>query len=164
MPRKIPGRLGSCHRQLCCSRIYSRFSPEARTSHTSQRSVICLPIISNRGQIFGCIYLSNKYPFPGGRMSLLTLLSQQASVAISNSLLFRSVQQATKANIQMISSQKQALEEARKAREAAEKAMKVCHPNIDMSTRRFNLESLSLDQKQFLSFQCALQLSIPTRV
>ena len=55
----------------------------------------------------------------------MTLLCQQASTSIFNSLLFRSVQMATKANLKMIAAQKDALEDARRSREDALKATKV---------------------------------------
>ena len=56
---------------------------------------------------------------------MLTLLCQQASIGISNALLFRSVQAGTKENLKMISAQRDALEAARKSREDALKATKV---------------------------------------
>jgi signal transduction histidine kinase len=58
-------------------------------------------------------------------VAILSLLCQQASISIANAMLFRSVQQATKANLQMIQSQRQALEEARSSREDAMKATKI---------------------------------------
>lgn len=58
-------------------------------------------------------------------MTVLTLLCQQASISISNALLFRSVQAGTRENLKMIAAQKEALEEARKSRENAVKATKV---------------------------------------
>lgn len=56
---------------------------------------------------------------------MLTLLCQQASIGISNALLFRSVQAGTKENLKMISAQRDALEAARKSREDALKATKI---------------------------------------
>lgn len=105
----------------------NRFAAEAASGEHPRRSIICLPIISNRGQIFGGLYLSSKHTFAKNRLGVLHLLTQQASIAISNALLFRSVQQATKANIQMISNQKQALEDARRSREEALQATKARH-------------------------------------
>lgn len=58
-------------------------------------------------------------------VTILTLLCQQASISISNSLLFRSVQTGTKENLKMIATQRESLETARKSREDALKATKV---------------------------------------
>lgn len=54
----------------------------------------------------------------------MTLLCQQASIGISNALLFRSVQAGTRENLKMIAAQRDALEAARKSREDALKATK----------------------------------------
>lgn len=101
----------------------SRFSSEA--GQTPHRSVICLPIFSNRGQTFGAVYFASKYPFSRNTVTILTLLCQQASISISNALLFRSVQAGTRENLKMIATQKEALEAARKSREDALKATKI---------------------------------------
>lgn len=100
-----------------------RFSAEA--TQTLHRSVICLPIFSNRGQTFGAVYVSSKYPFSQNTVTILTLFCQQASISISNALLFRSVQAGTRENLKMIATQREALEAARKSREDALKATKV---------------------------------------
>ncbi|KAI1786301.1 histidine kinase [Ganoderma leucocontextum] len=111
-------------------RVYSediasepRFTSEAQQS--PHRSVICIPIFSNRGQTFGAVYLASKYAFSPNIVTMLTLLCQQASIGISNALLFRSVQAGTKENLKMISAQRDALEAARKSREDALKATKI---------------------------------------
>jgi GAF domain-containing protein len=101
----------------------SRFSSEAGQS--PHRSVICIPIRSNRGQTFGAIYLASKYAFSRNTITILTLLCQQASIGIANALLFRSVQAGTRENLKMITAQREALEAARKSREDALKATKV---------------------------------------
>lgn len=101
----------------------SRFSSEA--GQTAHRSVICLPIFSNRGQTFGAVYFASKYPFSQNTVTILTLLCQQASISIANALLFRSVQAGTRENLKMIAAQREALEAARKSREDALKATKV---------------------------------------
>ncbi|THU88468.1 hypothetical protein K435DRAFT_830560 [Dendrothele bispora CBS 962.96] len=100
-----------------------RFSSEADQS--LYRSVICIPISSNRGQTFGAVYVASKYSFSRNIMTILTLLCQQASISVSNALLFRSVQAGTRENLKMISAQKEALEAARKSREDALKATKI---------------------------------------
>ncbi|KIL70561.1 hypothetical protein M378DRAFT_194875 [Amanita muscaria Koide BX008] len=101
----------------------SRFASEAGQS--AHRSVVCLPIFSNRGQTFGAVYFASKYPFPRNTVTLLTLLCQQASISIANALLFRSVQAGTRENLKMITAQREALEAARKSREDALKATKI---------------------------------------
>jgi GAF domain-containing protein len=100
-----------------------RFAQEAGQSVI--RSVICIPFSNNRGQTYGALFLGSGLAFSQTNVAVLSLLSQQASISIANALLFRSVQQATKANLQMIHSQKQALEEARSSREDAMKATKI---------------------------------------
>lgn len=100
-----------------------RFAQEAGQSVI--RSVICIPFSNNRGQTYGALYLGSPTAFTETNVAILSLLSQQASISIANAMLFRSVQQATKANLQMIHSQRQALEEARSSREDAMKATKI---------------------------------------
>ncbi|RXW16010.1 hypothetical protein EST38_g9848 [Candolleomyces aberdarensis] len=100
-----------------------RFSAEA--AQTVYRSAICLPIFSNRGQTFGAVYVSSKYPFSQNTVTILTLFCQQASISISNALLFRSVQAGARENLKMIATQREALEAARKSREDALKATKI---------------------------------------
>ncbi|KAH8834919.1 dual-domain HisK/Mak2 protein kinase [Flagelloscypha sp. PMI_526] len=101
----------------------SRFSSEAGQSPYT--FVICLPIFSNRGQTFGTCYMASSHPFSEKALAVLTLLCQQASISISNALLFRSVQAGTKENLKMIATQREALEDARKSREDALKATKI---------------------------------------
>ncbi|KAF9015434.1 dual-domain HisK/Mak2 protein kinase [Cyathus striatus] len=101
----------------------SRFSSEA--GQTLHRSVLCLPIFSNRGQTFGAVYFASRYPFSQNTVTILTLLCQQASISIANALLFRSVQAGTRENLKMIATQRDALEAARKSREDALKATKI---------------------------------------
>ncbi|KAJ7596782.1 dual-domain HisK/Mak2 protein kinase [Mycena floridula] len=101
----------------------SRFSSEARQS--AHRSVVCLPIFSNRGQTFGAVYFASRYAFSKTTARILTLLCQQASISISNALLFRSVQAGTRENLRMISVQREALEIAKRSREDALKAAKI---------------------------------------
>ena len=120
-----------------------RFSSEARES--SHRSVICLPIFSNRGQTFGAIYLGTKYTFSPRIVTILSLLCEQASIGIANALLFRSVQAGTRENLKMIAAQREALEAARRSREDALKATKVWNPGEVVGLGLM----ITLDQKQF---------------
>ncbi|KIK70394.1 hypothetical protein GYMLUDRAFT_89430 [Collybiopsis luxurians FD-317 M1] len=100
-----------------------RFASEAGQS--LHRSVICIPIFSNRGQTFGAVYVASKYAFSQNIVTILTLLCQQASISVSNALLFRSVQAGTRENLKMIAVQREALDSARKSREDALKATKI---------------------------------------
>ena len=100
-----------------------RFATEARESN--HRSIVCIPIFSNRGQTFGAVYLASKYAFSLNTVTILSLLCEQASIGIANALLFRSVQKGTRENLKMIANQREALEAARKSREDALKATKV---------------------------------------
>lgn len=131
---------------------YEDVSTEPRFSSESQqspyRSVICLPIFSNRGQTFGAVYLASKYAFSPNTVTLLTLLCQQASIGISNALLFRSVQAGTRENLKMIAAQRDALEAARKSREDALKATKVS----SMSIPHTRLPKCAADQEQLSCF------------
>jgi len=63
--------------------------------------------------------------FSTSNAAVLSILAQQASISITNAILFRKLQRATQANIRMIDQQKKALEEARRSREDALKATKV---------------------------------------
>ena len=72
----------------------SRFGPEA--TQTKLRSVICMPISNNRGQVYGALSLGNHYPFSQNHVSILLLLVRQASISIANALIFKSVQQERK--------------------------------------------------------------------
>ncbi|KAJ3802608.1 hypothetical protein GGU11DRAFT_813370 [Lentinula aff. detonsa] len=84
----------------------------------------CL-VYDNRGQTFGAVYVASKYAFSQNIVTILTLLCQQASISVSNALLFRSVQAGTRENLKMIAVQRDALEAARKSREDALKATKI---------------------------------------
>ncbi|KAF7784549.1 hypothetical protein Agabi119p4_714 [Agaricus bisporus var. burnettii] len=99
-----------------------RFSSEAGQSE--HKSVLCLPIISNRDQTLGAAYFASKFPFSKHIVTMLTLLCQQASISISNALYFRSVQAGTRENLKMIAAQRDSLEDARRSREDALKATK----------------------------------------
>jgi GAF domain-containing protein len=100
-----------------------RFAYEAGQSVL--RSVICIPLSNNRGELYAALFLGSLFSFSQSQVAIISLLCQQASISIANALLFQSVQQATKANLQMIHSQRQALEDARKSREDAMKATKI---------------------------------------
>lgn len=77
---------------------------------------------------------------------MIHLLCQQATISITNALLFRSVQAGTRENLRMIDTQKKALAIARQSREDALKATKVKPFNqltVDINT-------INPDKKQLL--------------
>lgn len=121
-----------------------RFSSEAGQSE--HKSVLCLPIISNRDQTLGAAYFASKFPFSKHIVTMLTLLCQQASISISNALYFRSVQAGTRENLKMIAAQRDSLEDARRSREDALKATKACGTNL--MPFEHDTHALSLDQEQ----------------
>ncbi|KAI9321578.1 hypothetical protein BX666DRAFT_1850739 [Dichotomocladium elegans] len=89
------------------------------------KSVICVPI-THKTAIVGCIYIEGGVGSLTARHEVvLRLLSQQIGISVTNALLFKSIQKVTYTNFKMIESQKAALEEARKSKEAALKAMKL---------------------------------------
>lgn len=99
----------------------SRFSDYT----TSSKSCICTPII-HKSAIVGCIYIEGAVGSLTNRHEVvLRLLSQQIGISLTNALLFKSIQKVTYENVKMIESQKAALEEARKSKEAALHAMRL---------------------------------------
>lgn len=99
----------------------SRFSD----CETCAKSVICTPIIHKSATV-GCIYIEGAVGSLTFRHEVvLRLLSQQVGISVTNALLFKSIQKVTYANVKMIENQKAALEEARKSKEAAVRAMRL---------------------------------------
>ncbi|KAI9489180.1 hypothetical protein BDB00DRAFT_876728 [Zychaea mexicana] len=89
------------------------------------KSVICMPII-HKCSIVGCLLIEGAVGvFTHRHVTVLGLLCQQMGISITNAFLFKSVQRFTMANMRMIEMQKQALEEARKSKEAADKATRL---------------------------------------
>lgn len=94
-------------------------------SSSTAKSVICVPI-KHKSAIVGCIYIEGAVGSLTARHEVvLRLLSQQIGISVTNALLFKSIQKVTYANVMMIENQKAALEEARKSKEAALRAMKL---------------------------------------
>lgn len=88
-------------------------------------AVICMPIM-HKSTLVGVLYLqANLNAFTHKHANVLALLCDQIGISITNALLFKSVQKATKANALMIESQLKALEEARASREQALRATKM---------------------------------------
>jgi signal transduction histidine kinase len=101
----------------------ARFATGSQGSHLI--SVICMPIM-HKNTLVGVLYLqANLNTFTYKHANVLALLCDQIGISITNALLFKSVQKATKANARMIESQLQALEEARASREQALRATKM---------------------------------------
>ncbi|GAO52524.1 hypothetical protein G7K_6598-t1 [Saitoella complicata NRRL Y-17804] len=79
------------------------------------KSVIGLPIMY-KATLVGVLYLEGAiHSLTSRHVSVLSLLSSQIGISITNALLFKSVQKATLANISMIESQKQALQAAKES-------------------------------------------------
>lgn len=92
---------------------------------TQSKSCICTPIV-HKTAIVGCIYIEGAVGTLTSRHEVvLRLLSQQIGISVTNALLFKSIQKVTYANVKMIENQKAALEEARKSKEAALRAMRM---------------------------------------
>ncbi|KAF1803065.1 hypothetical protein FB192DRAFT_1421030 [Mucor lusitanicus] len=88
-------------------------------------AVICMPIM-HKSTLVGVLYLqANLNAFTHKHANVLALLCDQIGISITNALLFKSVQKATRANALMIESQLKALEEARASREQALRATKM---------------------------------------
>lgn len=88
-------------------------------------AVICMPIM-HKNTMVGVLYLqANLNAFTRKHANVLALLCDQIGISITNALLFKSVQKATKANAFMIESQLKALEEARASKEQALHATKM---------------------------------------
>lgn len=77
-----------------------RFKSQYRKGQN--RSVLCIPLIGNRGHVLGAASLSSPYSFTRSTATILSLLCQQASISIANAILFRSVQAGTRDNLRMI--------------------------------------------------------------
>ncbi|KAL4069355.1 STKc type histidine kinase, partial [Scleroderma citrinum] len=104
----------------------SHFQEEHETEEPhSSLYELGLPIIGNRGQTLGALYLSTKRILSQTIVKTLSVLCQQASISISSAVLFRSVQAGIRENLKMIASQREALEAARKSREDAIRATRV---------------------------------------
>ncbi|KAI9319865.1 hypothetical protein BX666DRAFT_2110489 [Dichotomocladium elegans] len=88
-------------------------------------SVICIPII-HKSDVMGCIFVEGPMGiFTHRHITVLGLLCQQIAISIANASLFKSVQHATLANMKMIEMQKQALVDATRSKEEADRAMRL---------------------------------------
>ncbi|KAJ8653535.1 hypothetical protein O0I10_010774 [Lichtheimia ornata] len=103
----------------------ARFAVGPWFERAGKKSVICMPII-HKMTIVGCIFLEGAIGiFTQRHITVLGLLCQQMGISLTNASLFKSVRRVTTANMKMIEMQKQALEEARRSKEAADKATRL---------------------------------------
>ena len=94
-------------------------------SGLSHRAVLCFPIFSNRGQLYGAVYYADQKPFEPATIIMQSLLCRQSSISVANALLFHSLQSTTQDNLKVINLQTAALEAARRSEEQALQATKV---------------------------------------
>ncbi|KAG2223954.1 hypothetical protein INT45_013411, partial [Circinella minor] len=103
----------------------SRFAVGDWFERVGEKSVICMPIIHKCSTV-GCLLIEGPVGvFTQRHIMVLSLLCQQMGISTTNAFLFKSVQRATMANMRMIEMQKQALEEARRSKEAAVRATRL---------------------------------------
>ncbi|KAI9245245.1 hypothetical protein BDA99DRAFT_448024 [Phascolomyces articulosus] len=103
----------------------TRFAVGPWFERTGEKSVICMPI-THKFRTMGCLLIEGAVGvFTQRHVTVLSLLCQQMGISTTNASLFKSVQRATMANVRMIEMQKQALEEARRSKEAAIRATKL---------------------------------------
>ncbi|KAI9489181.1 hypothetical protein BDB00DRAFT_637091 [Zychaea mexicana] len=103
----------------------TRFAVGPWFERVKRKSVVCMPII-HKVTTVGCLFIEGVVGiFTQRHIAVLSLLCQQMGISITNAFLFKSVQRATMTNMRMIEKQKQALEEARRSKEAADKAMRL---------------------------------------
>ncbi|KAF7721740.1 hypothetical protein EC973_004178 [Apophysomyces ossiformis] len=96
----------------------TRFATGTWFARTGPKSVICMPIL-HKNTLVGVLYLhANLNTFTRKHITVLSLLCDQIGISITNALLFKSVQKASRTNAE-------ALEEARRSREQALKATKL---------------------------------------
>lgn len=103
----------------------ARFAVGPWYERVGSKSVICMPII-HKSALAGCLFIEGSSGiFTQRHITVLSLLCQQMGISITNAFLFKSVQRVTMANMRMIEMQKQALEDARKSKEAAVRATRL---------------------------------------
>ncbi|KAI9245236.1 hypothetical protein BDA99DRAFT_576957 [Phascolomyces articulosus] len=103
----------------------TRFAVGPWFERTGEKSVICMPI-THKFRTVGCLLIEGVVGvFTQRHVTVLGLLCQQMGISTTNASLFKSVQRATMANVRMIEMQKQALEDARRSREAAIRATRL---------------------------------------
>ncbi|KAI9314994.1 hypothetical protein BX666DRAFT_1965528 [Dichotomocladium elegans] len=103
----------------------SRFAVGPWFERARKKSVICMPII-HKSAMAGCLFIEGRIGiFTPHLITVLSLLCQQMGISIANAVLFKSIQRVTSDNMKMIEMQKHALEDARKSKEAADRAIRL---------------------------------------
>ncbi|KAI7876512.1 hypothetical protein K492DRAFT_210310 [Lichtheimia hyalospora FSU 10163] len=103
----------------------ARFAVGSWFERVGKKSVICMPII-HKASTVGCLFIEGAVGiFTQRHITVLGLLCQQMGISLTNASLFRSVKRVTMANNKMIETQMRALEEARRSKEAADKATRL---------------------------------------
>ncbi|KAI9311978.1 hypothetical protein BX666DRAFT_2021136 [Dichotomocladium elegans] len=102
-----------------------RFTVGPWFKRAGNKAVISMPIV-HKGTIVGCLFVEGSVGiFTQRHITVLSLLCQQMGISISNALLFKSGQKMTMANMKMIEMQKKALEDAKRSKEAADRATRL---------------------------------------
>ncbi|KAI9251842.1 hypothetical protein BDA99DRAFT_521323 [Phascolomyces articulosus] len=103
----------------------TRFAVGPWFERVKRKSVVCMPII-HKVNTMGCLFIEGVVGiFTQRHIAVLRLLCQQMGISVTNAFLFKSIQRVTQANSRMIEMQKQALEEARRSKEEADKATRL---------------------------------------
>ncbi|KAG0194465.1 hypothetical protein DFQ28_010548, partial [Apophysomyces sp. BC1034] len=103
----------------------TRFAVGPWFERAGNKSVICMPIIHTNA-VVGCLFIEGSPGiFTQRHITVLSLLCQQMGISITNAFLFKSLQRVTTSYSRMIETQKQALEDARKSKEAAIRATRL---------------------------------------
>ncbi|KAM3579037.1 Chk1 protein kinase, variant 2 [Umbelopsis sp. WA50703] len=121
--RIVQHTLNTCESTLIPNvQLDARFAVGSWFERAGVKSIICLPVL-HKGVLAGCLYLEGSPGiFTQRHITVLTLLCQQMGISLTNAFLFKSIQKVTMTNVRMIETQKLALEEARKSKEAALRA------------------------------------------
>ncbi|KAG2171396.1 hypothetical protein INT43_009057 [Umbelopsis isabellina] len=121
--RIVQHTLNTCESTLIPNvQMDTRFAVGSWFERAGVKSIICLPVL-HKGVLAGCLYLEGSPGiFTQRHITVLTLLCQQMGISLTNAFLFKSIQKVTMTNVRMIETQKLALEEARKSKEAALRA------------------------------------------
>ncbi|KAK9476939.1 hypothetical protein V1514DRAFT_353836 [Lipomyces japonicus] len=94
---------------------FSGTSWEWQSRNPEGRSMLVYPV-KHKNVILGALYLEGAvHCFSTRHIEVLSLLSQQMGISITNAMLFKNVRRATMANAMMIESQKAALRQARES-------------------------------------------------
>ncbi|KAI7876513.1 hypothetical protein K492DRAFT_210311 [Lichtheimia hyalospora FSU 10163] len=102
-----------------------RFAVGPWFERSGRKSIICMPII-HKNMVVGCLFIEGSVGlFTQRHITVLGLLCQQMGISITTAFLFMSLKQVTNDKIKMIETQEQALKDARRSKEAADKATRL---------------------------------------